>query len=103
MEVIEEGLFQVLLAANRICRQTVEPVPSWPLEFQREVFDGVEIIVAGHMNVENEVFHPHRGVRDSIVSFYIHGFEPFWEFMIQDIIGEAMRVCGASISGRIAT
>ena len=62
----------------------------------------MEVIAAGHMNVDNEVFDPHRGVRGSIVWFYIHGLEPFWEFMIHDLISEAMRVCGASISGRIA-
>ena len=66
-----------------------------------EVFFGVEVISAGHMNVENEVLDPHRGVCGSIVGFYIHRFEPFWEFMIQDLISEAMRVCGASISGCI--
>ena len=38
-----------------------------PLSFKGGVFDGVEVIAAGQMNAENEVFDPHRGVRCSIV------------------------------------
>ena len=58
-----------------------------------EVFDGVKVISAGHMDVENEVLDPYRGVRGSIEGLHIHRFEPFWEFMIQDLISKAMRVC----------
>ena len=42
-------------------------MPSWPFEFQMEVFYGVEVISVGHMDVENEVPDPHRGVRGSII------------------------------------
>ena len=61
----------------------------------------MEVISAGLMDVENEVLDPHHWVRGSIVWFDVHGLESFGEFVIQDLIGEAMRVCGASVSGRI--
>ena len=63
----------------------------------------MEIIAAGHMNMENKVFDPYRGVCGSIIWFDIHGFEPFWEFMFHDFISEAERVCDASISGQLVT
>ena len=63
----------------------------------------MKIISAGHMDVEDKILDPYRGIGCSIVSFDIYGFKPFWEFMIHYFVGEAKRVCGASISVRIAT
>ena len=62
MKVVEEGILQVLSAANGVFGQAIQPVPGWSLEFKREVFDGVKIITAGHMNVEKKILNPHRGV-----------------------------------------
>ena len=61
----------------------------------------MEVISTSHMDLENEVLNPHRGVRGSILCFYVHGLESFWEFVIQDLISEAMGMCGASVSGCI--
>ena len=55
----------------------------------------------GHMDVENKIFSPYRGIGCFVVWLNIDGFESLGEFMIHYFIGEAKRVCGASISGRI--
>ena len=47
--------------------QAVQPVPCWSFEFSWEVFNGMKVIAAGHMNVENEVFDPYRGVCGAII------------------------------------
>ena len=67
MEVIKEGFFQVLLDADGIFGRDVQLVLRWSFEFEGEVFNGMEIIAVGHMNMENEVFDPYRGVCGSIV------------------------------------
>ena len=63
----------------------------------------MEVISAGHVDVEDKVLDPCSGISCPVVSFNIYRFEPFREFMIHYFISEAKRVCGASISGRIAT
>ena len=67
MEVVQEGFFQVLLAADRIFRQAVQPVPSWPFELEWEVFNGVEVIFSSHMNMENEILDPYYGIGCAVV------------------------------------
>ena len=63
----------------------------------------MKIITAGHMNMEKKVLNPHSGVGCLVILFYINGLEALRELMLHDLISEAMRVCGASISGRVAT
>ena len=103
LESFEEGVLQVLPAANGVFTQTVQPVPSWSFEFEREVFDGVKIVIAGHVNVEKEIFNPDGRIRRSVVLFDVYGFKPFWEFMIHYFISEAEGVCGASMQGYVTT
>ena len=67
MEVVKEGLFQVLPAADGILGQAIQPVSSWPFDFQWEVFDGVEVISRSHGDVENKVLNPYWGVGCSVV------------------------------------
>ena len=67
MEVVQESFFQVLPAADRIFRQAVKPVPSWPFELEREVFNGVEIISSSHVDVEDEILDPHCGIGCAVV------------------------------------
>ena len=55
------------------------------------------------MDVEKEIFDPYCAVCCAIVRFDVYGFEPFWEFMIHHFISEAEGVCGASVSGYVAT
>ena len=63
-------------------------MPSWSFKLEWEVFDGVKI-VAGHVNVEKEIFDPYRGVCCPIIWFDVHGLEPFWEFMLHYFVREA--------------
>ena len=63
----------------------------------------MQIIAAGHVNVEKEIFYPYFGVCCAIIRFNIDGFKPFWDLMIHYLICEAQWVCGASVLGDIAT
>ena len=49
----------------------------------------MEIITAGHMNVEKEVSDPHHRICCPIIRFDVYGFKPFWEFMFHYFISEA--------------
>ena len=61
----------------------------------------MEVISSGHVYVKNKIFDPHCGVGCFVVRFNIDRLEPLGEFMIQHLVCEAERVCGASIAGRI--
>jgi len=54
-----------------------------------EIFDGVEIITASHVNVEKKVFNPYSRIRRSIICFNVYGLKPFWELVLHYLIGEA--------------
>ena len=78
-------------------------MPSWSFHLEGQVFDGVEIVSAGHVDVEEIVLDPDRGVCCAIIRFNIDGFKPFWDLMIHYLICEAQWVCGASVLGNITT
>ena len=63
----------------------------------------MKIITTGHMDMEKKILDPYRVISCSIIGFDIHGFKSFWEFMLHYFVYEAKRVCGASISGHIAS
>ena len=89
MEVIEECGFQVFPTPNLLCWQAVKPMSGWSFKLEGEIFDGVKIITAGHVDVKKRVFDPNRGVCCAIVRFNIHGFKPFGDLMIHYFICEA--------------
>ena len=64
-------------------------MPSWSFEFEREIFDGVKIVAAGHMDVKEIIFYPNRGVYRAIVGFNVYGFKPFRDLMIHYFVSEA--------------
>ena len=64
-------------------------MPSWSFQLEGQVFDGVEIISASHMDMEDEVLNPEPRVYRSVVRLYVHRFESLWKFVIQHLIGEA--------------
>ena len=64
-------------------------MPSWSFKLEREVFDGVEIVTAGHMDVKEIIFDPNRGVYCAIVRFDVYGFKPFGDLMIHYFVSEA--------------
>ena len=89
LEVIKECGLQVFPTPNRLCGQAVKPMPSWSFKLEREIFDGVKIVAAGHMDVEKIVFDPHREVCCAIVRFDVYGFKPFGDLMIHYFVSEA--------------
>ena len=64
-------------------------MPSWSFQLEGQVFDGVEIVSASHMDMKDKVLNPDPRVCLSVVRLYVHGFESLWEFVIQHLIGEA--------------
>ena len=74
-------------------------MPSWSFQLEGRVFDGVEIISASHVDVEDKVLNPDSRVCCSVVCLYIHGFKSFWKFMVQHLIGEAQGVCVTPVFG----
>ena len=63
-------------------------MPSWSFQLEGQVLDGVEIVSASHMDVEDEVLNPDPMVCCSVVRLYVHGFESLWKFVIQHLIDE---------------
>lgn len=51
------------------------------------------------MDVEKEIFYPYGGVRSPVVLFYVHGFKPFRELVLHDLICKALWVDDASDPG----
>ena len=64
-------------------------MPSWSFQLEGQVFDGVEIVSASHMDMEDEVLNPDPRVCRPVVRLYVHGLESLWKFVIQHLIGEA--------------
>ena len=62
---------------------------SWSFQLEGQVFDGMEIVSASHMDMEDEVLNLDPRVCRPVVCLYVHGFESLWKFMIQYLIGEA--------------
>ena len=63
-------------------------MPSWSFKLEGQVLDGVEIISASHMDMEDKVFNPDTRVYGPVVRLYVHWFESFWKFVVQHLIGE---------------
>ena len=61
---------------------------SWSFQLEGQVFDGVEIISASHVDVKDKVLNPDCMVCHSVVCLYVYGFKSLWKFMIQHLIGE---------------
>ena len=74
-----------------------------PFNFKVDIFDGVDIITATHVNVEKKIFNPYSGICHSIVCLDVYGFKPFQKLVLHYLIGKAQGVCGASTSGNITT
>ena len=63
-------------------------MPSWSFKLEGQVLDGMEIVSASHMDMEDKVLNPDPRVFGPVVRLYVHWFESFWEFMVQHLIGE---------------
>ena len=62
---------------------------GWSFKLEWEVFDGVKIVTAGHVDMKEIVFDPNRGVCCAVIGFNIYGFKPFGDFMIHYFVCEA--------------
>ena len=78
-------------------------MPDRSFELKGKILNGMQIVSAGHVDVEEIVLDPDRGVCCAIIRFNIDVFKPFWDLMIHYLICEAQWVCGASVLGDIAT
>ena len=63
-------------------------MPSWSFKLAGQVLNGMEIISASHMDMEDKVLNPDPRVCGPVVLLYVHWFESFWEFVVQHLIGE---------------
>ena len=63
-------------------------MPSWSIKLEGQVLDGVEIVSASHMDMEDKVLNPDPRVCGSVIRLYVHWFESFWKFVVQHLIGE---------------
>ena len=74
-------------------------MPSWSLQFEGKVFDGVEVIPTSHVNMQDKILDPDPWVCRSVVCLYVHRFKTLWEFMVQYFFGEVQGVSSPSVSG----
>ena len=74
-------------------------MPSWSFQLEGQVFNGMEIISASHVDVKDKVLYPDPGVCRSVICLYIQGFKSLWKFMIQHLIGEAQGVRATPVFG----
>ena len=58
-------------------------MPSWPLQLEGKVFDGVEVVPMSHVDMKDKILNPDPRVYRSVVCLYIHGFKSLWKFMFQ--------------------
>ena len=73
---------------------------SWSLQLEGEAFDGVEVILRSHVNMQDKILDPEPWVCRSIVCLYVHRFKTLSEFMVQYFFGEAQGVSNPFVSGR---
>ena len=50
-----------------ILLQAVKPMPSWSFKLEWEVFDGVKIITAGHVDMKELLLNPYRRICRAII------------------------------------
>ena len=74
---------------------------SWSLQLEGKVFDGVEVIPASHVYMQDKILDPDPWVCRSVVCLYVHRFKTLWKFVVQYFFGEAQGVSSPSVSGRI--
>ena len=64
-------------------------MPTWSFKLEWEVFDGVKIIAACHVDMKEIVLDPDRGIYCAIVLFNVYGFETLRNLMIHYFVCEA--------------
>ena len=62
---------------------------SWSFKLEWEVFDGVKIVAAGHVDMKEIILDPYRRICCAIIRFDVYRFEALRDFMIHYFICEA--------------
>ena len=88
MKICPKSVFELFPASNGVFGEAFELVTRCPFELEGQVLDGVEIVSASHMNMEDKVLNPDSRVCCSVVCLYVYGFESLWKFMVQHLVGE---------------
>ena len=88
MKICSKRVLKLFPTSNSVFPEAFEPMPSWSFKIEWEVFDGVEIIAAGHVDMKEIILAPYRRICCAVVCLYVYGFEPCWKFMIQHLIGK---------------
>ena len=76
-------------------------MPSWPLQLEGKIFDGVEVVPTSHVDMQDKILNPDPGVSRSVICLYVHRFKTLWKFVVQYLFGEAQRVTSPSVSGHV--
>ena len=76
-------------------------MPSWSLQLEGKVFDGVEVVPTSHVDMQDKILNPDPGVCRSVICLYVHMFKTLWKFVAQHLFGEAKGVSSPSVSGRV--
>ena len=66
-----------------------ESMPSWSLQLEGKVFDGVEVVPTSHVDMQDKILNPDPGVCCSVICLYVHRFKILWKFVVQYLFGEA--------------
>ena len=76
-------------------------MPSWSLQLEGKVFDGVEVVPTSHVDMKDKILNPDPGVYHSVICLYVHRFKTLSKFVVQYLFGEAQRMSSPSVSGRV--
>ena len=68
-------------------------MPSWSFQLEGQVFDGVEIISASHVDMDDKVLDLDPRVCRSVVCLYVYGFKSLWKFLYLDMSWHASDGC----------
>ena len=63
-------------------------MPSWSFKLEWEVFDGMEIITVGHVDMEI-ILDSYRRICCAIIRFDVYGFKTLGDLMIHYFVCEA--------------
>ena len=76
MKICSKRVLELFPTPNSIFWEAFKPVLSWSFQLEGQVFDGVEIISASHVDVKNKVLNLDCRVRRSVVCLNVYGFKP---------------------------
>ena len=64
-------------------------MPSWSFKLKWEIFDGVQVVSACHMDVKEIILDPNCRIRRTIVRLDIDGLKTPWDLVNHYFVCEA--------------